>query len=144
MKSDKPILLVENDIVDVMTVKRSFKDLDIRNKLVVVGNGEDALEYLHDSTNENPCVILLDLNMPRMNGIEFLRLAKQDENIKRIPVVVMTTSNSEQDKLDSYNLGASGYMIKSIDYFQFLEIVKVIDRYWTVSELPPNGVNTYE
>jgi len=76
------------------------------------------------------------LNMPRMNGIEFLKIAKKDDSLKKIPVVVLTTSKEDQDKVDSFNLGVAGYMIKPVDYRKFVEVVKTIDMYWTLSELP--------
>ena len=136
MRSDRPVLLVEDDEVDAMTVKRAFRDLHVANGLDIVGNGEEALSYLEDPENGRPCVILLDLNMPRMNGIEFLKIAKQDEKSKRIPVVVLTTSRAEQDKVESFNLGVAGYMVKPVDYEKFIETVKTIDLYWTLSELP--------
>ena len=137
MKSAKPILLVEDDRVDVMTIKRALKEINVTNQLHIAGDGEEALALLRDPENENPCIILLDLNMPRMNGLEFLRVAKQDESLKRIPVIVLTTSTEEQDRVDSFNLGVAGYMIKPVDYQQFVEVVKAIDLYWTLSELPP-------
>jgi CheY-like chemotaxis protein len=137
MKSDKPILLVEDDRVDAMTVQRALKDLKVMNRLDIAGDGEEALAFLRDPANERPCLILLDLNMPRMNGIEFLEVIKQDEVLKRIPVVVLTTSAEEQDKLDSFSLGVAGYMVKPVDYGQFVEVVRTIDLYWTLSELPP-------
>ena len=99
-------------------------------------NGIEALEYLNDSTQKRPGIILLDINMPKMNGIEFLRVAKNDLNLKAIPVVVLTTSQHEQDKVESYNLGVAGYMIKPVDYLKFVEVVKTIHLYWTLSELP--------
>ncbi len=136
MRSNKPILLVEDDRVDAMTIKRALKDLKVTNRLDIVGNGEEALVFLRDAKNEKPGIILLDLNMPRMNGIEFLKIAKQDEALKRIPVVVLTTSREEQDKVDSFNLSIAGYMIKPVDYLQFVEVVRTIDLYWTLSELP--------
>ena len=136
MRSNKPILLVEDDQIDVMTVKRALKEINITNKLNITNNGEEALAFLRDSENEKPGIILLDLNMPKMNGIEFLEIAKQDYNLKKIPVVVLTTSKEDQDKVDSYNLGVAGYMIKPVDYLQFVEVVKTIDLYWTLSELP--------
>ena len=136
MRSRKPILLVEDDRVDVMTVRRALKEIKVTNRLDVAGNGEEALAHLRDPHNESPCLILLDLNMPRMNGIEFLRVAKQDEALKKIPVVVLTTSRDEQDKLDSFDLGVAGYMIKPVDYGQFVEVIKTIDLYWTLSEFP--------
>ena len=136
-KPKRPILLVEDDQVDAMTVQRALKDINVTNRLDIVGDGEEALAFLRDPENERPCIILLDLNMPLMNGIEFLQVAKQDEALRRIPVVVLTASTEEQDKVDSFNLGVAGYMVKPVDYGQFVEVVKTIDLYWTLSELPP-------
>ena len=136
MRTDKPILLVEDDRVDAMTVQRALKELKVMNQLDIAGDGEEALAFLRDPENERPCIILLDLNMPRMNGIEFLEVIKQDQALKRIPVVVLTTSAEEQDKVDSFSLGVAGYMVKPVDYEQFVEVVRTIDLYWTLSELP--------
>ena len=136
MKSKKPMLLVEDDEVDVMSVKRSLIDLKVSNRLDVSGNGEEALEFLSEPQNDLPCLILLDINMPKMNGIEFLRIIKQDDRFKRIPVVVLTSSREEQDKMESFGLGVSGYMVKPADYKKFVEVIRVIDLYWTLSELP--------
>jgi DNA-binding response OmpR family regulator len=136
MRSSKPILLVEDDHVDAMTVKRALKELNITNMLDVVHNGEEALTFLNNPENEKPGIILLDLNMPKMNGIEFLQIAKKDDNLKSIPVVVLTTSKDDQDKVDSFNFGVAGYMIKPVDYRKFVEVVRTIDLYWTLSELP--------
>ncbi len=139
MRNSKPILLVEDDSVDVMTVKRALKDLEVASELVSTGDGEEALAYLKEEENPKPSVILLDLNMPKMNGTEFLKIVKVDERLKKIPVIVLTTSNSEQDIAKSFELGAAGYMVKSVDYKKFMEIIKTIDSYWTLSKLPPNG-----
>ena len=139
MRGNKPVLLVEDDKVDVMTVKRAFKTLHITNKLGIAGNGEEALSYLRNPENVEPCVILLDLNMPRMNGIEFLKIAKQDDYLRAIPVVVLTTSKEEQDKVDSFRFGVSGYIVKPVNYQKFVEAIKAIDIYWTLSELPGEG-----
>jgi len=136
MRSFKPILLVEDDQVDAMTVKRALKEIKVTNRLDIVNNGEEALTFLKNPENEKPGIILLDLNMPRMNGIEFLKIAKKDDSLKKIPVVVLTTSKEDQDKVDSFNLGVAGYMIKPVDYRKFVEVVKTIDMYWTLSELP--------
>lgn len=138
MKSKRPILLVEDDTVDVLTIKRSLQEIHVTNYVEVAENGEDALRKLRAYTYEHPCLILLDLNMPRMGGIEFLTIIKHDEVFKRIPVVVLTTSSDEQDKIESFNLGVAGYMIKPVDYQQFVEVVKTINLYWTLSEVP-NG-----
>jgi len=135
MKNTRSILLVEDDIVDAMTVKRALVDIKVTNTLHSVGNGEEALEFLHNPENQIPGIILLDLNMPKMNGIEFLKVAKNDDSLKRIPVVVLTTSKEEQDKIESFNLGVAGYMIKPVDYMQFVETMRTIDLYWTLSEL---------
>ena len=137
--SKKPILLTEDDRIDTMTVKRALKDLKVTNELVHRANGEEALEYLRNETNKKPCVILLDLNMPKMNGIEFLRIAKADEMLKKIPIVVLTTSQQEQDVVESFNLGVAGYIVKPADYKKFVEAIKTINLYWTLSELPEGG-----
>ena len=139
MRNLKPILLVEDDHVDAMTVKRALKDINVVNRLDIVGDGEEALAFLRDPENKEPCIILLDLNMPRMNGIEFLKVIKQDEVLKRIPVVVLTTSRDEQDKVDSFNLGVAGYMVKPVDYQQFGDVLRKIELYWKLSEFPPGG-----
>jgi len=136
MRDCKPILLLEDDTVDAMTVKRALKDLKVINPLVRVGNGEEALVYLRDDNNIKPCVILLDLNMPKMNGIEFLRVAKADEKLKRIPAIVLTTSKDDQDRLQTFRLNVSGFIVKPVDYIKFVEAMRIIDLYWTLSELP--------
>ncbi len=136
MKENKMILLVEDDLIDVMTIKRALAELHVTNPLVVTGNGEEALSFLRNPANEKPQIILLDLNMPKMNGFEFLQIAKRDPKLKLIPVIVLTTSKEEQDKVDSFDLYVSGYMIKPVDYLQFVEVVRAIDLYWTLSEFP--------
>ena len=136
MKSKRPILLVEDDAVDVMTVRRAIKDLNIANSLYIASNGEEGLEILRDENIEKPCIIFLDINMPKMNGIEFLKELRNDEALRHTPVIVMTTSKEEQDKLETFSLGAAGYILKPVDYVKFVEIVKTIDCYWTLSEMP--------
>lgn len=140
MRNCKPILLVEDDTIDAMTVKRAFKELKVINPLAHALNGEDALAYLRQGEGENPCVILLDLNMPKMNGVEFLKIAKDDPSLKKIPVVVLTTSNEERDIIESFKLGVAGYIVKPVDYRKFVEAIKTIDLYWTLSELPDADV----
>ncbi|HQT26896.1 MAG TPA: response regulator [Burkholderiales bacterium] len=130
------ILLVEDDEVDAMTVRRALKELRVANPLKQVENGEEALASLRDSREARPCIILLDLNMPVMGGIEFLQVVKRDASLRRIPVVVLTTSDEQQDKLASFDLGVAGYIRKPVDYKQFVEAVRSIDAYWTLSELP--------
>jgi CheY-like chemotaxis protein len=134
--SNRPLLLVEDDQVDVMTIKRALKEIHVVNPVAHVENGEEGIAYLHDNSKEKPCLILLDLNMPVMNGIEFLQVVKQDEHLRRIPVIVLTTSEEQQDKVNSFNLGVAGYMAKPVDYRQFVEVMRSIDMYWTISEMP--------
>jgi CheY-like chemotaxis protein len=134
--TNKPILLVEDDQVDTMTVKRALKEIHVTNPLVHLENGEEAVHYLRDAERDKPCIILLDLNMPIMNGIEFLQVVKHDDQLRRIPVVVLTTSEEQQDKVNSFNLGVAGYMAKPVDYRQFVEVMRSIDAYWTISEMP--------
>lgn len=136
MKKQETILLVEDDTVDQMTVKRALRDINITNPLKITNNGEEALEYLRNEKNEIPGIILLDLNMPKMNGVEFLKIAKNDSRIKRIPVIVLTTSKEDRDRINTFDLGVAGYMIKPVDYMQFVEVIKTINLYWTLSELP--------
>jgi CheY-like chemotaxis protein len=132
----KPILLIEDDSVDAMTVRRALKELRVANRLEHAENGEQALAYLRDPSKERPCLILLDLNMPVMNGIEFLQAAKVDSELKRLPVVVLTTSDEQEDKVESFELGVAGYMRKPVEYQQFVETMRTIDAYWTISESP--------
>ena len=136
MRSQDPILLVEDDRVDAMTVMRALAEINVSNQLEIVSNGEQALEFLRDEKNGNPALILLDLNMPRMNGIEFLRIAKQDNQLRKIPVIVLTTSKEERDRAECFKMSVAGYMVKPIDYQQFVEMIRAINLYWTLSELP--------
>ena len=139
MRNSKPILLVEDDEVDTMTVQRAFKDLKVTNELAHRINGEEALKYLRAEDSQMPCVVLLDLNMPKMNGIEFLKISKEDEKLKKLPVVVLTTSKEEHDIVESFELSVAGYIVKPVDYKRFVEAIRAIDLYWTLSELPANG-----
>lgn len=134
--SCKAILLVEDDQVDAMTVQRALNELHVTNRLEHMENGEEALSYLRDPEQDLPCIILLDLNMPIMNGIEFLQAVKADAKLKRIPVVVLTTSDEQKDKVETFELGVAGYMRKPVEYQQFVEIMRTIDAYWTISESP--------
>ena len=136
MRTSKAIMLVEDDNIDMMTIKRALKDLKVTNPLVHQVNGEEALNYLRSERNQRPCFIILDLNMPKMNGIEFLKIIKADAELKQIPVVVLTTSKDEQDKMKSFQFSVAGYIVKPTDYIKFVEAVRTLDLYWTLSELP--------
>lgn len=136
MNQNKSILLIEDDRVDAMTVKRSLKELKVTNPLNHCMNGEEGIQWLEEHENDLPGIILLDLNMPKMNGIEFLTEIRKREKFKMLPVVVLTTSKEQQDMLDTFNLNVAGYMIKPVDYEQFLQVMKTISFYWSFSQLP--------
>jgi len=141
MARSRNILLVEDDTIDAMTVKRALQEINTENELVIVKNGEEALSFLLDSDNSIPFLILLDLNMPRMNGIEFLIQIKKHEKLMRIPVIVITTSSDERDKQRSYDCGAVGYFIKPVEYKKFVGIIERIIGYWTACELPEEDMD---
>jgi CheY-like chemotaxis protein len=138
MEKQINILLVEDDEIDVMNVKRAFKKNNISNPLHVCGNGVDALEYLRsiNSFIELPRIILLDINMPRMGGIEFLRELRLDDKLKHISVFVMTTSNEEQDKVNAYKLNVAGYILKPLSIESFISSVAMLNNYWMLCEYP--------
>jgi len=135
MRNGKHILLVEDDEIDRETTARAFKDIKVPNRLDITTNGEEALSYLRTNA-ATPCLILLDLNMPRMDGMEFLKVKNEDFSLKKIPVVVLTTSSEKKDISEAFLLGAAGYMVKPIDYLEFVKVIKGIDHYWTLSQLP--------
>ena len=131
------ILLVEDDQVDVMNVKRAFDKNRIANPLYVAGDGIEAMDLL--KSGRIPLerrIILLDLNMPRMNGIEFLRALRADPELARTPVVVLTTSDDERDKITAYNLNVAGYLLKPVTFVNFVEVMAALNKYWTLVELP--------
>ncbi|MEA3198702.1 MAG: hypothetical protein QOE90_130 [Thermoplasmata archaeon] len=131
------ILLVEDDEVDVMNVQRAFKKNNIANPLHLAGNGLDALEILRSGQMPpNRRLVLLDLNMPRMGGIEFLRELRADPELRGTPVVVLTTSNDDKDRVEAYNLNVAGYILKPVTLANFIETMAALNKYWTLSELP--------
>ncbi len=136
MRSAQPVMLVDDDAIAALAVERAFRDLDLPNPLVHVTDGEKALGHLSNPGNPKPCVILLDLNMPRMNGIEFLKVVKLDPAWRPIQVVVLTTSGDRRDVARSYSLGAAGYVVKPVDYGEFVQAIEVIHRYWSLCALP--------
>jgi CheY-like chemotaxis protein len=131
------ILLVEDDQVDVMNVRRAFEKNRIANPLFVAGDGIEALEMLR--AEEVPLtrrIILLDLNMPRMTGIEFLRELRKDAKLMHTPVIVLTTSNDDRDKIEAYNLNVAGYLLKPVTFINFVELMAALNKYWTLVEMP--------
>ena len=138
------ILLVEDNAGDVDLALEALADSKIRNTVHVVGDGEEAMAFLHrtgkHTTAPRPDIILLDLNLPKKDGREVLAEIKADDNLKRIPVVILTTSQAEEDILRSYNLHCNCYITKPIDLHQFIRVVKAIEDFWlTIVKLPGNG-----
>lgn len=136
MNAGKPVLAVEDDDVDAEILRRVFWELRVPNPLARALHGEDALEWLRRDTNGPPALILLDLSLPVMNGIELLQVLKGDARLRRIPVVVLTTSKLEADKLASFDLSVAGYLVKPVDYGEFIDVIRTLDTYWTVSQTP--------
>ena len=136
------ILLVEDDEVDVMNVKRAFKKYKITNPLYIAGNGIEALEMLRSQNNQSPIIpetrrlVLLDLNMPKMNGLEFLHEIRNDDNLKRTPVIVLTTSDEDKDRIEAYNLNVAGYILKPVTFANFADVMITLNKYWTLCEMP--------
>jgi CheY-like chemotaxis protein len=131
------ILLVEDDQVDVMNVKRAFERNRISNPLFIAEDGVRGLEMLRSgSFPRDRRLVLLDLNMPRMNGIEFLREVRRDPALQSTPVVVLTTSNDDRDKIEAYNLNVAGYLLKPVTFVNFVEVMAALNKYWSLVELP--------
>ena len=141
---NKIILLVEDNPSDVGLTQRALAKSHIANEMVVAEDGQDALDYIFAAGNytgrdvkETPAVVLLDLKLPRVDGLEVLRRVRADERTKRIPVVILTTSKEEQDVAQSYDLGANSYIRKPVDFKQFVESVERLGLYWLVMNEPP-------
>jgi len=135
------ILLVEDDELDVMNVQRAFKKNNITNPLFVAGDGIEALAMLRGEGSgphvpQTRRIILLDLNMPKMGGIEFLRELRKDPDLKPLTVIVLTTSDEERDKVEAYKLNVAGYILKPVTLQAFVEVMATLNKYWTVNELP--------
>ena len=132
------ILLVEDDLVDAMAIQRGFTKLRIANTVVTAKDGIEALGILRDKNNklERPFIILLDLNMPRMDGFEFLKTLREDPEFKSSIVFVLTTSKLDEDRVRAYNANVAGYIIKSEAGAGFLDALTMINHYWRVVELP--------
>jgi CheY-like chemotaxis protein len=131
------ILLVDDDEVDVMTVQRAFAKANIANRLFIANDGIEALRLLRsDGIPAGRRLALLDLNMPRMNGIEFLREVRQDPALQVLTVVVLTTSNEDRDRVEAYQLNVAGYLLKPVTFQAFAEVMTTLNKYWTLMEMP--------
>lgn len=133
------ILLIEDDEVDVMNVQRAFKKGDINSSLFIARNGLEGLEMLRGlstkSVPEGQRLILLDVNMPKMSGIEFLQALRADPKLKTIPVVMLTTSNEEKDRLNAYNFNVAGYILKPLSFSAFVDMMATLNKYWSLCEM---------
>jgi CheY-like chemotaxis protein len=156
MSTLKPILLVEDSAKDIELTLAALEDSHLANRVVVVRDGSEALDYLgtHSAgSDENlPAVMLLDIKMPKLSGIEVLRAIKADPNLKQVPVVMLTSSREGPDLNECYELGANGYVVKPVDFSEFFEAVKALGKYWAVVNEPPaidihqgaGSANTFE
>jgi len=134
MKRALNILLIEDDAIEVMKLNRTVSSLKLNHSIVEANNGEEALVKLRSGDNP-PDVILLDLNMPKMNGIEFLKVLKGDKNINHIPIIILTTSNNKKDLLSCYKIGISGYIAKPLKYDDYVTKINTTLEYWSINEL---------
>ena len=134
------VLLLEDDELDVMNVRRAFKKNDMEDNLFVAGNGVEGLEVMRGGKiPRDRLLVLLDLNMPHMNGIEFLQEMRKDPTLHRTPVVVLTTSSDERDLVDAYELNVAGYIIKPVTFEKFVNVVATMNEYWSMVEMPSNN-----
>jgi two-component system response regulator len=139
------ILLVEDNADDVLLLQRAWQKGHLQHELVVARDGQEALDYLFQdgrSVDDRPSLIVLDLNLPRLNGLEVLARVRQDERFRLVPVVVLTSSLEHEDILRSYGLGANSYLRKPVDYQAFVEISRQLTQYWLQLNVSPTVVNT--
>ncbi len=134
MNKSLNILLVEDNLIEIMKMKRTISLLKLQHTLQEAKNGEEALKLLEDKANI-PDIILLDLNMPKISGIEFLRILKADDDLKHIPTVILTTSSNQKDLLECYRTGMSGYVLKPLKYDDYVKKIEAVLAYWSVNEL---------
>lgn len=134
MKDTLNILLIEDDTIEVMKLKRALLSLNMKHNIIEAKNGELALNYLSNKQTL-PDIILLDLNMPKLNGIEFLNILKVNEYLKYIPTIILTTSKNKKDLLDCYKIGVAGYLLKPLKYEEYVSKINVLLSYWSINEL---------
>ncbi|SNR59983.1 response regulator [Lutibacter flavus] len=134
MKKNLTILLIEDDMIEVMKLNRTISKLEYPHKIIEAKNGEEALSILFKK-DRLPDIILLDLNMPKLNGIEFLSILKNDSELRYIPTIILTTSNNRKDVLECYKIGVAGYVIKPLKFGDYVELIKRVLDYWSCNEL---------
>jgi len=145
MKRLGRILLVEDDPKDVMLTLDALDEYHLANEVVVVSDGQQALDYLYyrgkyaEREHENPAVLLLDLKLPKVDGLEVLKQVKGDEQLQLIPIVVLTSSREEKDMVASYRLGVNAYVVKPVEFHEFVNAIKEVGAFWAVVNEPPPG-----
>lgn len=145
MPSMGRILLVEDDPKDVELTMTALEEYNLSNEVVVAMDGEEALDYLYyrgkfqRRSGDNPAVVLLDLKLPKVDGLEVLETIKQDEKLRMIPVVVLTSSREERDLVASYKLGVNAYVVKPVDFHEFVNAIKELGVFWAIINEPPPG-----
>ena len=139
----RTILYAEDNPLDVELTLEAFKENNMTNPIVIVGDGVEALEYLScegiytGRKPVNPGLILLDLKMPKVDGLQFLSIVKKDIKFKRIPIIMLTSSRAEMDLVDAYNLGVNSYIVKPLDFASLIEVIKQVRNFWVISnDLP--------
>jgi DNA-binding response OmpR family regulator len=139
------ILMVEDDSKDVELTITALEEYNLANEVIVTRDGEEALDYLYcrgkyqSRSSDNPAVMLLDLKLPKVDGLEVLRQVKSDEKLRMIPVVVLTSSHEEKDMVASYKLGVNAYVVKPVDFHEFVNAIKELGVFWAVINAPPPG-----
>ncbi|TXD49164.1 response regulator [Polaribacter sp. IC073] len=128
------VLLIEDNLIEIMKMKRTLSLLELKHTINVANNGEEALEVLEDKS-KFPDLILLDLNMPKVSGIEFLTILKNNDAIKHIPTVILTTSDNQKDLEECYRIGVSGYILKPLKYDDYVKKIESVMSYWSINEL---------
>lgn len=148
MKKIKRILMAEDDPKDIDLTLTALEEYNLANEVDIAHDGEEALDYLFfrgkfkDREKTNPAVILLDIKMPKISGLEVLQKIKSDSELKTIPVVILTSSRQEKDLVDSYNLGVNAYVVKPVDFHEFINAVKELGLFWAVINEPPPKIKT--
>jgi CheY-like chemotaxis protein len=134
MNTSLKILLIEDDAIEVMKFNRAISSLNLPHKMVNADNGEEALKIL-EQKDRLPNIILLDLNMPKINGIEFLSILKKDPDLRYIPTIILSTSNNQKDLLECYKIGVAGYVLKPLKYEEYVSKIEKLLSYWSINQL---------
>ena len=129
------ILLIEDDMIEVMKLNRVVSNLELQHTITEANNGEEALRLLETNKDNLPDIILLDLNMPKISGIEFLKIVKADDQLRYIPTIILTTSNNQRDLLECFKIGIAGYVLKPLKYEDYVSKIEKLLAYWSINQL---------